>query len=144
MPSLREAPDVQMLLERFLDWPASSDERPELEAELVELADKVYKLRRERDRIFSEGLFADPVWDILLDLYLAAGRGRDVAISSACLAASVPSTTGLRHIDRMVRAGLVERRSHPNDNRSALLGLTQSGRTKMSLWLGRLKTSGTI
>jgi hypothetical protein len=45
--------------------------------------------------ISSEDLFADPGWDILLDLYAARQEGKQVSVSSLCIAAAVPPTTAL-------------------------------------------------
>src|SRR3546814_11460790 len=57
------------------------------------------RCRRLRDRYFDGDLFADPAWDMLLDLYLAAERNtRPVSISSLCIASAVPAPTALRWI----------------------------------------------
>ena len=46
--------------------------------------------------MFGEGLFADPAWDIMLDLFAARIEGKDITVSSAGIAACVPPTTALR------------------------------------------------
>jgi hypothetical protein len=55
---------------------------------------------RLRSQHFVPALFADPAWDILLDLAAARIDGRMVAVSSLCIAAAVPATTALRWITR--------------------------------------------
>src|SRR5690606_396517 len=56
----------------------------------------IIRARRLRDQFFRGELFADPAFDTLLDLYAARLEGRRVAVSSLCIAASVPATTALR------------------------------------------------
>jgi len=65
--------------------------------------------RRERDGLFAPALFADPAWDLLLDLYAAHLEGRAVSVSSACIAANVPQTIALRWISVLECRGLIER-----------------------------------
>lgn len=57
---------------------------------------EIIKLRRLRDRFFQHDLFAEPAWDILLDLKAASLEGQQVSVSSRCIAAAVPPTTALR------------------------------------------------
>jgi hypothetical protein len=65
--------------------------------ELAALARRYLRHRRERERLLPD-LFADPAWDILLDLFAASIERRPVSVSSACVAAAVPPTTALRWI----------------------------------------------
>lgn len=82
-------------------------------------------LRRRRDELFPSGLFADPAWDMLLDLYGAYIAQHRVPVSSLCIAAAVPATTALRWIGRLEKEGLVTRRSDPHDGRRVFIELTQ-------------------
>jgi hypothetical protein len=50
----------------------------------------VIRARRLRARYFSEELFADPAWDMLLDLLQAEIAHLRVPVSSLCIAAAVP------------------------------------------------------
>jgi uncharacterized membrane-anchored protein len=50
-----------------------------------------------------------PVWDILLDLFLAEQADRPVQIWSLCVAANVPSSTAHRKISDMINRGLLVR-----------------------------------
>jgi DNA-binding MarR family transcriptional regulator len=81
------------------------------------------KARRARDRFFDASLFADPVWDILLDLAASRLEERPVSVSSLCIAASVPTTTALRTIKMMVDHGLLVRRSDPADARRTFIAM---------------------
>ena len=86
----------------------------------------ILRLRRMRNRFFDSTLFADPAWDMLLDLLAARLEGEDVSVSSLSIAASVPSTTALRWIRTMTDLGLFERRADPTDGRRIYINLTES------------------
>lgn len=82
------------------------------------------RLRQLRGHFFMPELFADPAWDILLDLAAARIEGRLVAVSSLCIAAAVPATTALRWITQMTEQGLLVRRPDPTDGRRVFIGLS--------------------
>lgn len=109
-----------------------------LESQIVDWARELYRRRRHREQLFRCGLFSDPVWDILLDLFIAQSENRSICVSSACIGASVPTTTALRHINYMIDAGLLNRIPHPNDSRSRLLELTVEANRLMTEYLSWL------
>jgi hypothetical protein len=80
--------------------------------------------RQRRARFFPCDMFADPAWDILLDLYLAEIEQRRTVVSSLCVAANVPATTALRWITSLVNRGMLTRRSDPVDRRRVYVELT--------------------
>lgn len=86
---------------------------------------EIIKLRRLRDRFFQPDLFADPAWDILLDLKAAAQEGQQVSVSSLCIAAAVPPTTALRWITAMTENKMLVRRQDPSDARRVFIELSQ-------------------
>jgi DNA-binding MarR family transcriptional regulator len=89
------------------------------------------KLRRKRENYFDKNLFADPAWDILLDLYASQLEGRKVSVSSLCIAASVPPTTGLRWISAMTEDGLLVREHDPDDARRVFIQLSSTTRDSL-------------
>ena len=89
------------------------------------------KQRRLREHFFKNDLFADPAWDMLLDLTVARLEQKDVAVSSLCIAACVPTTTALRWIKVLMDAGLLERRVDPDDGRRNYIQLTNCTFEKM-------------
>jgi DNA-binding MarR family transcriptional regulator len=103
---------------------------------------RAIRARRMRDQFFSEGLFEDPAWDMLLDLYAAEIEGAQVSVSSLCIAAAVAPTTALRWIARMTEAGLFIRHPDPFDRRRAFLALSESAREKMGRYFAALRQSG--
>ena len=96
---------------------------------LASLATGLYDTRRLRERHFKYDLFADPAWDILLDLFVQKSCGRRVSITSACIASGVPPTTGLRWVALLVEEGLVLREGDDVDRRRAFLRLSATGET---------------
>lgn len=81
------------------------------------------KARRLRERFLPADLFADPAWDMLLDLAAARMEARPVSVSSLCIAAAVPTTTGLRWIKALIDRGLLVRHSDPGDARRAFVSI---------------------
>lgn len=116
----------------------------EHQARMAAVAKAEYAARRRRDRIFSTDLFADPAWDMLLDLYVQRHLTRPVSIHSLCIAAAVPQTTALRWIGKLDRTGLIVRRRCPYDNRVIHVTLSDAGLDVMERYLvGQLGESGT-
>lgn len=98
--------------------------------------------RRMRDAFFSGDLFADPAWDILLDLYAAHLERVTVSVSSLCIAAAVPPTTALRWVKLMTRSALLERRPDSDDRRRVHIVLSQSARTAMHEFFTKVEANG--
>lgn len=102
------------------------------------------RARRLRDQHFASELFADPAWDMLLDLYAARLEGRRVSVSSLCIAASVPPTTALRWIGTMHDADLFGREPDPTDKRRAHITLTDRAATAMRGYFGAAERAGLV
>lgn len=88
--------------------------------------------RQMRGRFFDAGLFADPAWDMLLDLTAARAEGRRVSVTSLCIASGVPPTTALRWIGQMTEQGLLVREEDMVDRRRAFVGLSDGAVAAMS------------
>ena len=94
---------------------------------LVLKAERIYRGRRKREKVLPSKLLGEPAWDILLDLFISAVRGRKVRMTSASIAGSVPPTTGLRWMAVLESEGLVERYAEESDRRVANVQLTEAG-----------------
>jgi len=106
---------------------------------LLKAAERVYNRRRWRASLFDKpDLFAEPAWDILLDLYIADLRERRVSVTDACIGSGVPPTTALRWIMLLERADLVVRKKDPLDGRRAYLQLSKQGHLKMETYFERM------
>jgi predicted transcriptional regulator len=95
-------------------------EAPNVSPEIVR---SVIRARRLRARYFPENLFADPAWDMMLDLLQAEISHLRVPVSSLCIAAAVPATTALRWLKTLVQEGLFVRRPDPHDGRRIFVEL---------------------
>jgi hypothetical protein len=102
---------------------------------LATIATRVYRSRRRRARHFDPQMFAEPAWDMLLDLFIAKARGKQIRTISLCHASEVPATTALRWIGVLAKHGLVERRLAPDDQRAKLIALTDKGYRVMRQYL---------
>jgi predicted transcriptional regulator len=88
--------------------------------------------RKIRDRYFDPTLFADPAWDMLLDLFRAQLDQHRVSVTSLCIASNVPATTALRWIQNLNDAGLLTRVDDPTDGRRHFIELSATGRSAMA------------
>ncbi|MBB6123202.1 winged helix DNA-binding protein [Sphingobium subterraneum] len=98
------------------------------------------RARRLRDHIFSSELFADPAWDIMLDLMAAQLEGTQVSVSSLCIAAAVPPTTALRWIRQLTDRGLLVRQADPGDGRRVFITLSEEGTKAVHHWFAASRT----
>ena len=99
---------------------------------------QVIRQRRLRDELFDSELFADPAWDMLLDLYAARLDRSRVSVSSLCIAAAVPATTALRWIKTLTETGLFERKADQHDARRIFVQLSDEATTAMHRYFARL------
>ncbi|MFS2110858.1 hypothetical protein ACCC88_14295 [Sphingomonas sp. Sphisp140] len=116
------------------DEPASEIAASEIRA--------VIRSRRLRSQYFAAELFADPAWDMLLDLFAANIERRRVSVSSLCIAAAVPPTTALRWIGTMHEAGLFGRHADPGDRRRAYIVLSEKAVQGMRAYVGAIRRAG--
>jgi DNA-binding MarR family transcriptional regulator len=132
---------------------ALAEARPSFRGEPVELSlggtaptaeevRQVLRLRRLRERHFDPALFADPAWDMLLDLMAARLEETQVAVSSLCIAASVPPTTALRWIKTMTDHRIFERCADPDDGRRIFIRLSDSAMNGMARYFESAKKIG--
>ncbi len=102
------------------------------------------RARRLREQFFSPALFADPAWDMLLDLMAARLEGQPVAVSSLCIAAAVPPTTALRWIRALQDARLIEREADPGDRRRVFIRLADQAATTLARYFGAAQRIGAL
>lgn len=95
-----------------------------VDADLERDVRKIIRARRAREQFFDASLFADPAWDMLLDLFASDIGNQRVPVGSLCAAATVPATTALRWIRNLERSGLVRRHQDPLDGRRCFVSLT--------------------
>ena len=113
-------------------WDASS---PFSETLLAYAESRLKLIHRRKDELEACASH-DPVWTLLLDLYLHAGRGKDVGVKSACVGSGAPKTTALRHLASMADAKIVFYASDPSDQRKRIVRLSDWGARLVQRYLG--------
>jgi DNA-binding MarR family transcriptional regulator len=105
------------------------------------LAERLIFERRNREKFFEASSFGEPVWDILLDLFVAGKRGREISVSSACIGACVPPTTALRHLVMLTETGKIVRCRDEQDSRRVYVELAPETSDKMEAYLIEMATT---
>ena len=121
-------PDLDVESE-LLPWPPRGPAKPRNAS--VTWARKLYQLRRRRAAYFDAALFAEPAWDMLLDLFVAEIEGRRVQVLTACIGAAAPQTTALRWLRALEGRGLVRREYDSKDGRRIYVRLTETATNRM-------------
>ena len=98
----------------------------------------IIRQRQLRGQFLDSELFADPAWDILLDLTAARAEHQRVSVTSLCIASGVPPTTALRWIGQMVEAGLLDRVEDETDRRRAFIQLSDRAADAMARYFAEL------
>lgn len=104
------------------------------------LVRQVIANRQARARFFDAELFADPAWDMLLDLTAAHAEHTRVSVTSLCIAAGVPATTALRWVKQMVESGIFERIADSSDKRRAFIALSDRSVSAMAQYFAAIET----
>lgn len=125
------------------DLPFAAD-LPERRGTVVNAAEirALLQMRRLRDRYLPGELFADPAWDMMLDLMAARLDGKRVSVSSLCIAAAVPPTTALRWIAQLTDRGIFVRTRDPRDARRVFIGLSDESAENVAAWFAAARRDG--
>jgi DNA-binding MarR family transcriptional regulator len=105
-------------------------ERPDLDVSSMELIGRIKKVNghlvKEMDKTFTAHDLNHASFDVLATLRRS---GKPYALSPNELLATMMITSGTmtNRIDRLVKAGLVDRIANPNDGRGFIISLTESG-----------------
>jgi DNA-binding transcriptional ArsR family regulator len=138
----------ESLIRHFEITPAPIQSVRNENASLATRLERLIHFRRAREAAFGAELFADPAWDMMLDLCLAAELDRQVSVSSLCIAASVPSTTALRWLGALEEKGLVQREADPVDRRRFFVRLSTEANAALKQllghWMGLPESDGSL
>jgi DNA-binding MarR family transcriptional regulator len=99
---------------------------------------EILRARSVRTKFFKAELFADPAWDMLLDLYRAELEQYRVSITSLCTASGVPTSTALRWLRALEQEGLITRRQDPLDGRRTFVALTSAAVEAMNAYFAAI------
>jgi hypothetical protein len=91
--------------------------------------------------LVGSSLCANPVWDMLLDLYVADREGLSLYIWPLSVAGKVPISSAHRKIDAMVQHGLVVRTVDESDRRRVGIQLSEEFRERLENFFDRLMRS---
>ena len=80
----------------------ASDGQPQVTEAQIQ---SILRVRRERSAIFGEGLFSEPAWDILLELFAAQLGNRTLGLAD--LTRIAPQSTLARWVSALEERGLV-------------------------------------
>lgn len=143
MSSSEGDPAADMVADRAMTYQAeSSADRGAVIMPDAARIRQLIQMRRLRDRFFDAALFADPAWDMLLDLAASRLEERSVSVSSLCIAAAVPPTTALRWIRMMTEQQLLVRRADPADARRMFIDLADSAFDRVCGWFALVDQRG--
>lgn len=95
----------------------------------------VLNVRRGRDAMFGPGLFSDPAWDVMLELYAARFGSRRMSASQLARVIGTPKSVMERWIAALLHAGLVAAES--KGKFEPTYALTHDGAAKMGRLVGQ-------
>ena len=78
---------------------------------------------------------ADAAWSLMLELYAARLEGRSLNQTRLSIAASVPQTTAIQAIRRMIEVGIVTTDADPGDKRLLVIRLSDNGARRMRAYV---------
>jgi len=96
--------------------------------------------RRLRYKVLPEGMFGEPAWDILLNLYVEQDGAR-VTLAELTRILAFPGSTLLRWFNYLEDRGLVRRIEHTTDQRSFYPQLTSKGVDAINLYISGVLTN---
>ena len=101
----------------------------------LSVARRMMRERLKRNHFFNADLFADPAWDMMLDLFIAEAEGRETPVMNLCLSSQVPETTTLRWVKTLEHAGIVIRQKDEHDQRRVLVRLSPDAAKALATYL---------
>jgi CheY-like chemotaxis protein len=119
----------------------AAESRPELPwspEDVAKVRAGVHRLRaigEARAKHLPRDLFADPCWDMLLDLYHCTLTSSEATVTSLGAASGVPLTTALRRMDDLQALGLITRARDGHDKRRIVVSLSGVGLKAIELFL---------
>lgn len=104
----------------------------------------IQQARLDRIRFFPPQLFADPAWDMLLELYAAQLAELEVSVAGLCIASNAPAPVALECLADLEREGLVTRCPDPLEERRFSLALTERATRAFTEYFASVPKAATI
>jgi DNA-binding MarR family transcriptional regulator len=118
--------------------PIQAEAEPQKRAVYQAAASRVRMTRVLRHQFLNSAWLGEPVWDIVLVLYVCDGRRRMTTGDVIALSA-VPSSTALRWFAVLEDAGLIVRNDSPTDKRVVYIELSDLGRAKLDTFFAQVQ-----
>lgn len=136
---LNEVKSLESRLERLSDpsHDVPSTQRSVNSVEAERRARVILRVRRKREALFGSGLFGEPAWDMLLELYATELAGQRARAADLCCISGVPSSTALRWLRMLENHGWVTRLPDRRDARESFLSLTGKSRIAMERFIAQ-------
>jgi DNA-binding MarR family transcriptional regulator len=128
----------------FFEPPAPEPGEPDdladeaIDARRTVIARWLYWSRQVRPDEELKPLYGEPVWDMLLDLYIHEKSAKAICVSSLCFGTKVPNTTGLRYLAALEKSRWIRRSPDKTDRRRVWINLTADALRKMDSYVDRL------
>jgi DNA-binding MarR family transcriptional regulator len=109
-------------------------ERPDLDVQALGLLGRLFRAAHLADAALAGGIAGyelQPGWFDLLAALRRAGAPYELNPTELMRSTMLSSGGMTKRLDRLVEAGLVERRPNPSDRRGTLVGLTRKGKAIM-------------
>jgi len=108
------------------------------DAVLLDLARHMQLMRTKIVPLFPRDVLRDSVLDMLLELFVAQLKSRNVCIKELIIVSGETSTSALRRIDRLEASDMLKRCPDPADHRRVGVALTEKGEEAMRAMLHHL------
>ncbi len=121
-----------------------SHQWPDVATARLAVAKALLLCRRRRQKLFSGVQFADPAWDMILELYVAAAEGERFRISRLCVQTDGSTSTATRHRQVLEAKGFISRADDPEDGRSSFAVMEPKLKSAMDEWLSSFLELSTL
>lgn len=111
------------------------DELLSEEYRTARVAESILRQRRRRNEYFRASLFAEPAWDMLLELYVRDSSGASATAAQLLMATVTPTSTATRWLALLEDDGWIIRRAHPFQAGTDFVELTDKAREAMKAYL---------
>jgi DNA-binding MarR family transcriptional regulator len=108
------------------------------ECRMRRIAERLLRQRQQRSDYVSSTLFAEPGWDMLLELYVIENSGSSTAASALLPHSAITKSTKARWLDHLEQLRLVRRRAHPLEPDTEFVELTNEGARELERYLSSI------
>jgi DNA-binding MarR family transcriptional regulator len=122
--------------------PRASEPAAQTSALTLEFVRRVQKARADRSAFLPAELFADPAWDMLLELYAGELEQKRLSLGSLSPASGVPPTTASRWIRSLEDHDLTCREDDWRDGRRSWISLSSLGSAAMQRYFTNVSSEG--